>query len=87
MGLLPMAREHHRQDADATSEDRATRIGQATVREFYTFRRQQTPLAPQFGSACFSDESSRREVRGDDAVARDFRREGVGAQGLSDGAG
>jgi len=71
----------------AGSIDEARGVGEAAAAEFDALGGEEAELAGEGGSGAFPLESAGAEVGRDHAVAGDLRGEGVGAQGLTDGAG
>jgi hypothetical protein len=57
------------------------------VFEAHAFGREEVEFFGEGGAGAVALESAGGEVGGDDAVAGDLGREGVGAEGLADGAG
>jgi hypothetical protein len=62
-------------------------VGEVVVLEVDTFGGEEAQLFGEGGAGLFALEAAGSEVGGDDAVAGDFGGEGVGAEGLADGAG
>ena len=65
----------------------ARAVGEAAVLEEDAFRGEEAEFSGQGGAGLVALESAGGKVRGDDAVAGDFGGEGIGAEGLADGAG
>ena len=67
-------------------EDGAFEVRETTVFEDHAFGGEEVEFFGQGRARGVAGESARREVAGDNAVAWDFRRKRVSAQGLADGA-
>jgi hypothetical protein len=67
--------------------DGALWVGEVTAFEDDAFGGEEVEFFGELGAAGLAAIAAWGEVRGDDAVARDCGGEGVGAEGLADGAG
>ena len=76
-----------RDKSGAKSADSAFWFGQAVVFEADALGGEQAELFGEGGAGFFALEAADGQIGRDDAVAGDLRGEGVGAEGLANGAG